>query len=107
VYCQLEPDDGNLRADYEDDYEGIRRIFLGSKGGSAGSIQFDWRCVMDARKRAGVDLVLGYNTAVFAAVLRASGAGHHEHGWRGVEASKMVAAHQGLVLSQRIRCAIS
>lgn len=73
VYCQLEPEaDGTLRADYSDDYEGITRIFIGSKDGSVGSIAFDWRCVQDARRRAGVNLVLGYNTAVFTALLRMS-----------------------------------
>lgn len=74
VYCQLDPDpQGNLQQDYEDDYEGIRRIFIGSRKGSLGTILFDWKCIRDARKRPGVNLVLGYNTAIFSALLRASG----------------------------------
>lgn len=74
VYCQIEPDaQGNLPADYEDDYQGIRRINIASKPGSVGSIAFDWRCVLDARRRGGVNLVLGYNTAVFSLLLRLSG----------------------------------
>lgn len=72
VYCQLEPDaNGVLRADFEDDWNGINRIHFGSKSaGSVGSIKFDWRCIRDAASRPGVNLVLGYNTAIFALLLR-------------------------------------
>jgi hypothetical protein len=43
VYCQLEPDkDGFLPADFQDTWDGIRRIHLGSsRTGSAGSMIFD------------------------------------------------------------------
>ncbi|PLW75142.1 DUF1972 domain-containing protein [Cohaesibacter celericrescens] len=75
VYCQLEPDeDGHLEPDFEDDWNGIRRIHLGStKTSSAGSIIFDWRTVKHVLNEPGVDLVLGYNTAVFNLVQRLRG----------------------------------
>lgn len=75
VYCQLEPDaNGVAQADFEDDWHGIRRIHFGSRRtASSGSIPFDWRSVRDAAGRGGVNLVLGYNTAVFCLYLRAHG----------------------------------
>ena len=75
VYCQLDPNsDGSPQNDFEDDWNGIRRIHLATKStGSRGSIEFDWRCVKDAAKRPGVDLVLGYNTAIFTILLRLHG----------------------------------
>lgn len=75
IYCQLEPDaNGVLQDDHEDDWNGIRRIHFGSRyTGSVGSIQFDWRCVSDATRRPGINLVLGYNTAVFGLWLRMRG----------------------------------
>jgi len=75
VYCQLEPDeDGVLRSDYDDDWNGIRRIHLGTKrSGSLGSIIFDWRCIRHAACRPGVNLILGYNTAIFSLWLRLRG----------------------------------
>ncbi|WP_332689562.1 DUF1972 domain-containing protein [Devosia sp.] len=75
VYCQIEPDsDGALADDFEDDWNGICRIHFGSKATSSkGTVVFDWRCVRDAMRRPGVNLVLGYNTAIFSLLLRASG----------------------------------
>jgi glycosyltransferase involved in cell wall biosynthesis len=75
VYCQIDPDkDGNLRPDFEDEWEGIHRIHIGtSKSGSSGSVVFDWRCVRDVLRRPGVDLVLGYNTAIFSILQRLRG----------------------------------
>jgi glycosyltransferase involved in cell wall biosynthesis len=75
VYCQLDPDQkGNCRADFEDDWEGIHRIHLGTKRSSAiGTMMFDWRCILDVLKRPGVNLVLGYNTAIFSLLLRSQG----------------------------------
>lgn len=72
VYCQIEPDlKGCLVENYEDDWEGIHRIHIGSRyTSSAGSIQFDWRCVRDVLKRPGIDLTLGYNTAIFTTLQR-------------------------------------
>lgn len=75
VYCQLEPNtDGVLPPDFEDDWNGIHRIHLGSNSrGSLGSIKFDWHCMRDALRRPGVNLVLGYNTAIFGLLLRLRG----------------------------------
>jgi glycosyltransferase involved in cell wall biosynthesis len=75
VYCQLDPlPDGSSQKDFEDEWNGIHRIHLATKStGSRGSIEFDWRCVLDASKRPGLDLVLGYNTAVFVPFLRMRG----------------------------------
>jgi glycosyltransferase involved in cell wall biosynthesis len=75
VYCQLDPDaNGVLQPDFEDDWHGIHRIHIGSSSdGSVGSIKFDWRCMQDAVKRPGVNLVLGYNTAIFGLLLRLRG----------------------------------
>ncbi|WP_323013466.1 DUF1972 domain-containing protein [Devosia sp.] len=75
VYCQLDPDeDGAVPPDFEDDWQGIHRIHLGvRRGGSVGSMLFDWRCVMHALGRPGLNLVLGYNTAIFTILLRLRG----------------------------------
>lgn len=72
VYCQLDPDkSGDMRADFEDEWEGIRRINFGvSKPGSMGSFLFDWKCVRDVLNRPGIDLLLGYNTALFNTIQR-------------------------------------
>lgn len=75
VYCQLEPTAaGYLAPDFEDKWEGIKRIHLGTRhSGSAGSMIFDWRCITDVQGRDGVDLILGYNTAVFTVVSKLRG----------------------------------
>lgn len=75
VYCQLEPDaNGVTPADYEDDWEGIHRIHLSANSASSrGSIVFDWRCIKHAAEGPGVNLVLGYNTAIFSLWLRMRG----------------------------------
>lgn len=75
VYCQTEPDEaGNLAPDFEDDWNGIHRIHIGSRSSSAAAtVVFDWRCVLDVLKRPGIDLVLGYNTAIFTMLQRLRG----------------------------------
>jgi glycosyltransferase involved in cell wall biosynthesis len=75
IYCQIEPtEDGHLVANYEDVWNGIHRIHLGSRRkSSAGSIIFDALSVLDVVKRSGIDLVLGYNTAVFTLLQRIYG----------------------------------
>ncbi len=62
VYCQEDSgQDG-----FEDDWRGVRRVhFTATAKGAAGTMQFDAKCVRDVLKRPGIDLVLGYNTAVF------------------------------------------
>lgn len=74
VYCQLDPEDGETGEDFEDSWEGINRIHLACRRtGSVGSIEFDWRATRDVLRRPGVDLVLGYNTAVFSLLQRLRG----------------------------------
>lgn len=72
VYCQSEDD---TRADGdEDEWEGVGRVHFGTRrAGAAGTMEFDLKCVRDVIRRPGVDLVLGYNTAVFNVVERLRG----------------------------------
>lgn len=78
IYCQGDfgPGDGAERRTSEDEWEGIRRVFFTPRrSGAAGTIEFDWLATKHAirQRRGAIDLVLGYNTAVFAAWQRASG----------------------------------
>ncbi len=72
VYCQSDgPVDLKGR---EDHWNGIHRVHFGTRrSGAAGTMEFDLACVRHVRKRPGVDLVLGYNTAVFNLLQRLSG----------------------------------
>jgi len=64
VYCQNDGEPG--RPPYEDIWEGITRVHIApNRQGAVGTMEFDWACVRDVVRRPGVDLVLGYNTAVF------------------------------------------
>jgi glycosyltransferase involved in cell wall biosynthesis len=67
VYCQHEPDAHDVPANgFEDDWEGIHRVHLRSKrAGPVGTMEFDLATVRNVIKRPGIDLVLGYNTALF------------------------------------------
>lgn len=72
VYCQ--DDEGTPGSSYEDEWNGIHRVhFAPKRGGAAGTMEFDLACVRDVMKRPGVDLVLGYNTAVFNILQRLRG----------------------------------
>jgi glycosyltransferase involved in cell wall biosynthesis len=76
VYCQIEPDaEGRVSKCYhEDEWEGIRRVHIGGNHkSSTGSVVFDWLCVRDVLSRPGVDLTLGYNTAIFTILQRLRG----------------------------------
>ena len=67
VYCQgeMQPD-ADPRAPREDIWEGVKRVTFDTRhGGARGTIEFDLACVRDVVKRPGIDLVLGYNTAIF------------------------------------------
>lgn len=71
VYCQL---DAATAGAVEDDWNGIRRVHIGTANtGPLGTIQFDLRCVLDVLRRPGIDLVLGYNTAIFNILQRLAG----------------------------------
>jgi len=64
VYCQSDgPVDLGGR---EDRWNGIRRVHFGTRrNGAAGTVEFDLKCVRHVLRQPGIDLVLGYNTAVF------------------------------------------
>jgi len=70
VYCQKEVERVGQRVSTET-WRGIELITIevASKGPRA-TLEFDWQCVLDAARRPGVCLVLGYNGAVFLAWLR-------------------------------------
>lgn len=79
VYCQGEgaddatgghPDRRLLR---DVRWHGVIRRIVRVPPGAAGSLLFDLIATLDALRRPGTLLVLGYNTAVFAAVARACG----------------------------------
>lgn len=72
VYCQsTDPKDVIGREDY---WKGVHRIHYASKrSGALGTMDFDLKCVRDVLERPGVDLVLGYNTAVFNTLQRRKG----------------------------------
>lgn len=67
VYCQA---DTGPRGPVEDVWQGVRRITFSADGGALGTMAFDWMCVRHALGQRGVMLVLGYNTALFSALLR-------------------------------------
>lgn len=70
VYCQ-ERGAGSI---YEDSWQGARRVHIPvSKDGAAGTVVFDWLSVRHAAKESGLALTLGYNTAIFCALLRVKG----------------------------------
>ncbi len=72
VYCQ--PDEGTPRQWVEDEWNGVkRRHFVPKNGGALGTMEFDLACALDVLKQPGVDLVLGYNTAVFNIIQRLRG----------------------------------
>jgi glycosyltransferase involved in cell wall biosynthesis len=70
VYCQEEVERVDQRMRTET-WRGIELIHIqvASKGPRA-TLEFDWQCVLDAARRPGVCLVLGYNGAVFLTWLR-------------------------------------
>ncbi|WP_370030269.1 DUF1972 domain-containing protein [Qipengyuania mesophila] len=73
VYCQADGPKNGLSC-WEDEWEGIHRVhFMPRRSGAAGTMEFDAACVRDVVKRPGVDLVLGYNTALFNCVEKLRG----------------------------------
>jgi len=72
VYCQAET--GPPCHWTQDQWQGIeRRHFRPKRQGPLGTMEFDLACVRDVLARPGVDLVLGYNTAVFNLLQRLFG----------------------------------
>lgn len=66
VYCQSDEGPRGPQIDY---WEGVRRVTFTAGSGAAGTMAFDWACVRHAMSERGVMLVLGYNTALFSAIL--------------------------------------
>ena len=71
VYCQDDVPAVTQRY-AADSWRGIERVNVQvTQAGSLGTIAFDWYSVRHAATQDGVCLVLGYNTALFLALLRA------------------------------------
>ena len=75
VYCQHDADDETAPVDgFEDEWQGVHRGHLRARGGGPlSTISFDLKAVRDVLKRPGIDLVLGYNTALFSVLQRLKG----------------------------------
>ena len=70
VYCQ-EDGEGPL---FEDVWQGVHRVRIPiDRPGSAGTIAFDWQATRHAARHRDLCLTLGYNTAIFCALLRLKG----------------------------------
>jgi glycosyltransferase involved in cell wall biosynthesis len=55
----------------EDDWQGVRLVRIPvAVAGPRGTIVFDWKATLHAARSPGMCLTLGYNTAVFCALLR-------------------------------------
>ena len=52
-------------------WRGVTRIFIQTqRKGGLGTLDFDLKCVLDALRRPGVCLVLGYNGAAFLPLMK-------------------------------------
>ena len=70
VYCQ---DDG-VGPVFEDTWQGVERVHIPvTQEGPKGTIVFDWQATAHAARHKDLCLTLGYNTAVFCALLRLKG----------------------------------
>lgn len=68
VYCQEESGEPGP---WIDDWHGITRVhFRPKRGGPLGTIEFDLSSIIHASKNEGINLVLGYNTALFSVYQR-------------------------------------
>lgn len=70
VYCQ---DDGTGPL-FTDTWQGVERVHIPvAQEGPKGTIAFDWQATAHAARHKDLCLTLGYNTAVFCALLRLKG----------------------------------
>ena len=70
VYCQ---DDGAGPV-FEDTWQGVERVHIPvAQSGPSGTIVFDWQATAHAARHKDLCLTLGYNTAMFCALLRLKG----------------------------------
>lgn len=73
VYCQQEVRKVSRRL-RSTSWNGIELIHVEvAAGGPAATLLFDWHCTLDAARRGGVCLVLGYNGAAFLPLLKLAG----------------------------------
>lgn len=75
IYCQHDSRDCNAPENgTQDVWEGVNRTHIVVDGeGPFATVKFDLACTVNVLRRPGVDLVLGYNTAIFALLQRVSG----------------------------------
>ncbi|EPY01241.1 DUF1972 domain-containing protein [Magnetospirillum fulvum] len=70
VYCQQDNAAPGAPI-HEEEWCGVTRIVVPVvRAGSAGSIEFDWKCIRHVRHQRGTRLVLGYNTGCLIPLLR-------------------------------------
>ncbi|MBI2733759.1 MAG: DUF1972 domain-containing protein, partial [Aquabacterium sp.] len=70
VYCQ----EVGQAPTVHDTWQGIERVRISVPGdNSLSTMRFDWLSILDAAKHDDLCLTLGYNTAIFNAVLRLKG----------------------------------
>lgn len=69
VYCQEE---SGTKA-YTEEWQGITLVHFPSSSGTIGTLEFDAYCAIDAVRRDGLILTLGYNTAFFSILYRIFG----------------------------------
>lgn len=73
VYCQAKEGVSSPQR-HVDEWRGITRIHFDTRTrNTLATMEFDMRSVLDVLGRPGVDLVLGYNTAVFSLLQRVRG----------------------------------
>ena len=73
VYCQEDlPNEG--KREWTDFWHGIKRVHFAPRShGALSTIEFDFRSTLHVLREPGIDLVLGYNTAIFLLIQRLFG----------------------------------
>lgn len=105
VYCQ-----GEHAERVVDSWKGVRRVTIPVRlPGVLGTIEFDFLSTMDALRRSGVVLILGYNTAVFSIFYKLAGR-HSLMNMDGLEWMRdkwSFLARGWLYLNERVGCLVS
>lgn len=65
VYCQRDGKSGI----HTDRWHGVTRVHISVPNTPIGTMTFDWKSVLHASRNGGMALTLGYNTAIFTAML--------------------------------------
>jgi glycosyltransferase involved in cell wall biosynthesis len=103
VYCQLEGD-GPM---FDDPWRGVERVCIPVARQSAlGTVIFDWRAIRHAAAHRDLCLTLGYNTAIFCALLRFRGIPNiiNMDGLEWTRSKWGPAARTWLYLNERLGC---